>query len=43
VRERLRVLGAEAKSSSPQALIQLTAADIKRWSEVIDRAGIESI
>jgi tripartite-type tricarboxylate transporter receptor subunit TctC len=43
VRERLRVLGAEAKSSSPQALIQLIAADIKRWSEVIDRAGIERI
>ncbi|HKS62538.1 MAG TPA: tripartite tricarboxylate transporter substrate-binding protein [Xanthobacteraceae bacterium] len=43
VRERLRVLGAEAKTSSPQALMQLIVADIKRWSEVIDRAGIERI
>jgi tripartite-type tricarboxylate transporter receptor subunit TctC len=43
VHERLRVLGAEAKSSSPKELADLIAADIKRWSEVVEKAGIERI
>lgn len=43
VRERLLTLGAEAKSSSPNELADLIAADIKKWSDVIEKAGIERI
>ena len=43
VRARLVTLGAEAKSSSPKELADLIATDIKRWSDVIEKAGIERI
>lgn len=40
VRERLLTLGAQAKSSSPAERI---ASDIKKWSDVIEKGGIERI
>lgn len=42
-RDRLIALGAIPKSSSPKELADLIAADIARWSDVIDKAGIERI
>lgn len=43
VRERLLTLGAVPKASSPKELADLIAADIRRWTEVVDKAGIERI
>jgi tripartite-type tricarboxylate transporter receptor subunit TctC len=43
VRERLLALGALPKTSSPKELADLIAADIKRWTEVVDKGGIERI
>lgn len=43
VRERFAALGGVAKSSSPKEFANLIAADIKRWTEVVDKAGIERI
>lgn len=40
VRERLRALNVEARASTPEQAAALLAADIRRWSEVIERAGI---
>src|SRR5262249_29049217 len=42
-RDRLVALGAVPKSSSPKELADFIAADIKRWTEVVDKAGIERI
>lgn len=42
-RDRLLALGAVPKSSSPKQLTDLIAADIRRWTEVIEKAGIERI
>ena len=42
-RDRLLALGAVPKSSSPKGLADLIAADISRWTEVVDKAGIERI
>jgi len=33
-------LNVEAKGSTPEQLGQLLQSDIKRWSEVIARAGV---
>lgn len=43
VRERFAALGGVAKSSSPKEFANLIATDIKRWTEVVDKAGIERI
>ena len=43
VRDRLMALGAVPKSSSPRELADLMAADIKRWTEVVEKAGIDRI
>lgn len=40
VRKRLQDLGVEPKGSTPQQQAQLLDAEIKRWSAVIQRAGI---
>ena len=41
VKAKLAELGVEARGGSPDALRQLLASEIRRWSEVITRAGIE--
>ena len=40
VREKLRNLNIDARSSTPEQTAALLASDIKRWSDVIERAGI---
>ncbi|MCV0440103.1 MAG: tripartite tricarboxylate transporter substrate binding protein [Hydrogenophaga sp.] len=40
VREKLRNLNIDARSSTPEQTAALLAFDIKRWSDVIERAGI---
>ena len=40
VREKLRGLNIDARSSTPEQTAALLAADIRRWSGVIERAGI---
>ena len=40
VAKRLRDLGVEARGSTPEQQGALLTSDIKRWSEVIQRAGI---
>ena len=41
VNRRLSELGIEAKSSSPDELLALFKSDVKKWADVIARAGIE--
>jgi tripartite-type tricarboxylate transporter receptor subunit TctC len=41
VRQRLLELGIEARPSSPEELMALFKADVKKWGEVIVTAGIE--
>jgi tripartite-type tricarboxylate transporter receptor subunit TctC len=41
VAARLADLGVDAKGSTPQEARQLLASEMKRWSDVISRAGIE--
>jgi tripartite-type tricarboxylate transporter receptor subunit TctC len=41
VKARLAELGVEARSSTPEQAQELLAREIKRWSDVITRAGIE--
>src|SRR5262249_16202528 len=43
VRERFSGLGGVAKGSSQKELADLIAAEIRRWTEVVDKAGIERI
>ena len=43
VREKINGLGAEARHSSSKEITDLIATDIKRWSEVVDKANIERI
>ena len=40
VRKRLAELGVEPIGGTPQALGELLASEIRRWGEVIERAGI---
>jgi len=40
VKKKLYDLNVEAKGSTPEQLSQLLQSDIKRWSEVITRAGV---
>jgi len=40
VRKRLADLSIEPDGSTPEQAAELLAADIKRWSGVIERAGI---
>lgn len=40
VQQRLRTLNVEAKASTPEQAAALLAADILRWSAVIERVGI---
>lgn len=40
VRQRLAELGVEPIGGTPQALAELLASEIRRWGEVIERAGI---
>ena len=41
VRQRLKELGVEARAGSPEQLHDLLVAEIKRWTDVINRAKIE--
>jgi tripartite-type tricarboxylate transporter receptor subunit TctC len=43
VREKIKGLGAEARHSSPKEITNLIATDIKRWSDVVEKANIERI
>jgi tripartite-type tricarboxylate transporter receptor subunit TctC len=43
VKERLLSLGSLGKSSSPTAITELLAADIKRWNDVLQKGNIERI
>jgi tripartite-type tricarboxylate transporter receptor subunit TctC len=43
ISEKIKGLGAEPRHSSPKEITDLIAADIKRWSEVVDKANIERI
>lgn len=43
VREKIKGLGAEVRHSSPKEITDLIATDIKRWSEVVEKANIERI
>lgn len=40
VREKLRALNIDARSSTPEQTAALLASDIRRWGAVIERAGI---
>ena len=40
VQAKLKDLNVEARSSTPRQLADLLASDVKRWSQVIDKAGI---
>ena len=40
VKEQFLKVGAEAHASAPKELLDRTAADIKKWNAVIDKAGI---
>lgn len=41
VKQRMLVLGVEARASTPEALRSRLQADIAKWGEVIKKAGIE--
>lgn len=41
VRQRLRALNVEARTSTPEQTAALLSADIERWGRVIERAGIQ--
>ena len=41
VRQRLKELGVDARAGTPDQLNDLLASEIKRWTEVINRARIE--
>jgi len=41
VRQRLKELGVEARAGSPDQLQELLGSEIKRWTDVINRAKIE--
>ena len=41
LKQRLRELGIEARTCSPEELMTLFKADVKKWGEVIVAAGIE--
>jgi tripartite-type tricarboxylate transporter receptor subunit TctC len=41
VRERLANEGIEARSSTPDELARLIVSDVKRWANVIQRAGVK--
>jgi tripartite-type tricarboxylate transporter receptor subunit TctC len=43
VRERFAALGTTPKSTSPRDFADLIAADIRKWSDVVEKAGIERI
>lgn len=40
VRQKLQELNVEARGSTPEQLSELLASDIRRWSDVIQKAGI---
>jgi tripartite-type tricarboxylate transporter receptor subunit TctC len=40
VKKKLYDLNVEARSSTPEQLGALLQSDIKRWTEVINRAGV---
>ena len=42
VRQRLKELGVDARAGSPEQLHELLVAEIRRWTEVIKRAKIET-
>jgi tripartite-type tricarboxylate transporter receptor subunit TctC len=42
-RERFAALGATPKSTSPREFTDLIATDIKKWSDVVEKAGLERI
>ena len=43
IKERLLALGSLGKSSSPTAITELLAADVKRWGDVLQKGNIERI
>ncbi len=40
VQAKLKELNVEARASTPQQLTDMLASDVKRWTQVIDKAGI---
>jgi tripartite-type tricarboxylate transporter receptor subunit TctC len=40
LRQKARELGLDARGSTPEAMTKRMAADIKRWAEVIEKAGV---
>jgi tripartite-type tricarboxylate transporter receptor subunit TctC len=41
VKQKFNDMGIEAKSSSPDELMSLLKSDVKKWDDVIVKAGIE--
>jgi tripartite-type tricarboxylate transporter receptor subunit TctC len=41
VRERLTAVGVDPRSSTPEELARLMAADVKRWAVVVERTGVQ--
>ena len=41
IKARFAELGVVAKPSTPDELMALLKADVKKWDDVIDKAGIE--
>ena len=41
VRERMKELGGQARSSTPEALAKHLKDDINKWKMVVEQAGIE--
>ena len=41
VRERMKELGGQARSSTPEALARHLKDDIEKWEMVVETAGIE--
>ena len=40
LRQKARELGLNAQGSTPDAMSERMARDVKRWAEVIEKAGI---
>ncbi len=41
VKDKLRGLGADVRPSTPEAMQKLVASEIKRWGDVIEKAGVK--
>ncbi|QCI67126.1 Bug family tripartite tricarboxylate transporter substrate binding protein [Phreatobacter stygius] len=43
VREQLGALGVQPEATTPEAMKAFVASEIRRWNEVVDKAGIEKL